>query len=105
MITADYPSRLHAYANEKDGFFALFTNSACGNINPLRPFGDDAAANLNACGNELVRVVEEVLASDFAEISGNASITCLYDTVNLPIELKFDLETAKDKYGYWMRKD
>ena len=104
MITADYPSRLHAYANEKDGFFALFTNSACGNINPLRPFGDDAAANLNACGNELVRVVEEVLASDFAEISGNASITCLYDTVNLPIELKFDLETAKDKYGYWMRK-
>ena len=103
-ITADYPSKLHSYANGKDNFFAVYTNSACGNINPLRPYGDDAEANLNACGDELVRVIEEALASEYCIASDNADITCLYDTVKLPIELKFDLETAKDKYGYWMRK-
>ena len=102
-ITADYPSRLHAYANGKDDLFALFTNSACGNINPLRPFDDDAEANLNACGDELVRVLEGAI-SDTAKLVDNVKLTCLYDTVNLPIELKFDLETAKDKYNYWKKK-
>lgn len=102
-ITADYPSRLHAYANGKDDFFAVYTNSACGNINPLRPFDDDAEANLIACGDELVRVLDKALSST-VNAYPNASVTCLYDTVELPIELKFDLETAKDKYGYWIKK-
>ena len=103
MITADYPSKLHAYANGKDNFFALFTNSACGNINPLRPFGDDAEANLTSCGDELVRVLEAAI-SDTAKLIDNLKLTCLYDSVKLPIELKFGLDEAKDKYNYWKKK-
>lgn len=102
-ITADYPSKLHAYANGKDNFFALFTNSACGNINPLRPYGDDAEANLTSCGDELVRVLEAAI-SDTAKLVDNLKLTCLYDSVKLPIELKFGLDEAKDKYNYWKKK-
>ena len=103
-ITADYPSRLHAYANEKDDFFAVYTNSSCGNINPLRPFGDDAEKNLNACGDEIVGVLRSALGKNAENLFDSVALTCIYDIVNIPIELKFDIETAKDKYGYWTRK-
>lgn len=103
-VTADYPSRLHAYANEKDDFFAIYTNSACGNINPLRPYGDDAEANLIACGDEVVKVLKTALENEPAASYNNTKLTCLYDTVKLPIEIKVDLEGAKEKYAYWQNR-
>lgn len=100
-VSADYPSFLHAYAKDREDLFALFTNSACGNINPLRPCGEDEEANLNACGNELLRAFEEVIKKETAYESREETIRCSSIDAVLPLQFVYDNKTLQEKYDYW----
>jgi len=103
-VSADYPSVLHAYAREKDNFFALFTNSACGNINPLRPHGDDAEANLLTCGGEVVKALERVMENKTPAFAGNIKLSCFVKEIKLPLRINFSKAELEDKYGYWIKQ-
>jgi len=103
-VSADYPSVLHAYAKEKDNFFALFTNSACGNINPLRPHGDDSEANLTACGGELVKALEKVMKNQVPESTDKVKLSCSSKDILLPLQINFSKAELEDKYGYWIKQ-
>lgn len=100
-VSADYPSVLHAYAREKEDFFAIFTNSACGNINPLRPYGDDEEANVTACGNEVVKTLENLLMKNAGKTSSYIKISCYAKDALLPLQRTYDEATLKEKYEYW----
>lgn len=102
-VSADYPSALHKYANDRGDLFALFTQGTCGNINPIRK-SDSPEDNLVSNGNALVSSFEKLISGKKTLPFDTPSIECFAKDISIPLQLAYDKATLEDKYNYWRKR-